>query len=110
MMLVTLDEALRQLNQPVDQDQEITLFIHAASGAVLNYLKSGADYFLDSAGLVITDSNDEPVGVPYEVKAAVLILVGYLYRNRDTNDGFEPGYLPAPVTALLYPLRDPACA
>ena len=67
------------------------------------------DFFLDSAGDVIVDSNDEPVGIPYEVQCAVLILVGYLYRNRDTNDGFDPGYLPAPVTALLYPLRDPAC-
>lgn len=110
MMLITLSDALNHLNHPQAQNPEITIYIHAASAAVLNYLKSGADSFLDSAGEVITDSNDEPVGVPYEVRAAVMILVGYLFRNRDTNDGFNAGYLPAPVTALLYPLRDPALA
>ena len=41
-----------------------------------------------------------------------LLLVGYFYRHRDENpEGeYQMGYLPWPVTALLYPLSDPALA
>jgi hypothetical protein len=113
MMLVTLEQAKQHLRVDFDdEDGDITLKIHAASGAVMNYLKSGADAFLDSAGDLVTDSNGDPVGVPFEVQAATLLMTGYLYKDRDQNsDGaFSMGYLPAPVTALLYPLRDPAIA
>jgi hypothetical protein len=124
MMLVTLQQASDHVRRDTNADDaDLTLKIHAASGAVLNYLKSGSPYELernssgviveDSAGrpIPVTDSNGDPV-VLFEVRAAVLLMVGYLYRLRDDNEGkaFEPGYLPAPVTALLYPLRDPALA
>jgi len=116
MMLVSLAKAKQHIR--VDhtvEDDLITMYVHSASAAVLNYLKDGKDVFLDSSGVIEVDSDDEPVGVPFEVSAATLIMVGYLYRNRDNNDGgtangaFEEGTLPKPVTALLYPLRDPAC-
>lgn len=113
MMLVTLEQARQHLrSDSVDDDLDLTEKIMGASNAVLNYLKSGADAFLDSSGEVITDSSGDPVGVPYAVRAATLLMVGYLYRYRDENESgeFERGYLPAPVTALLYPLRDPALA
>ena len=40
------------------------------------------------------------------------MLVGHFYKEPDgnTEDAFEQGYLPKPVTALLYPLRDPTLA
>jgi hypothetical protein len=113
MMLVTLDQGKSHLRVDFeDEDNDITLKIHAASGAVLNYLKSGANIFLDSNGDLEFDSNEEPVGVPFEVKAATLLMLGFLYKDRDENaDGaFQQGYLPMPVTALLFPLRDPAIA
>ena len=113
MMLVSLAQGKNHLRvDNDDEDNDLTLKIHAASAAVLNYLKSGANKFLDSNGEVEIDSNDDPVGVPYEVSAATLLMLGFLYKDRDENaDGaFEPGYLPRPVTALLYPLRQPALA
>jgi hypothetical protein len=60
---------------------------------------------------VSTDSAGDPI-LRYEVKAAVLLLVGYFFKDRDNdkNHEYEQGYLPRPVTALLYPLRDPALA
>ena len=87
----------------------LTLKIHAASGAVLNYLKAGAN-FLDTSGEVEVDTSDDPIGVPFEVQAATLLLIGFLYKDRDenANNAFEMGYLPKPVMALLYPLRRPA--
>lgn len=116
MKLVTLTEAKYQLMMDHDQDDPyITLLIQGASAAVVEYLKSGAA-FLDSSGEVTVDSSGEPEGVPFQVKAATLILIAEWYKNREAEQdgaidaqwGF--GYLPRPVTALLYPLRDPAMA
>ena len=105
MMLVTLDEARDHLrSDSADDDADLTIKIHAASGSVINYLKAPA--FIDEAGVIIESA------VPFEVKAATLLLIGYLYKDRDGDEGgeYQQGYLPRPVTALLYPLRDPALA
>lgn len=110
VMLVSLDQAKQHLRVDTsDDDGDIALKIHAASGAVLNYIKSGPDNFLDSSGEVIVDSSDNPIGIPFEVQAATLLLVGYFYKDRDgdPDKAYEMGYLPKPVTALLYPFRDP---
>ncbi len=106
-MLVTLQEAKDHLRIDMpDEDQDLTLKVHAASGAVLRYLKSSAAAYFDEQGEVIEGA------LPFEVKAATLLMTGYLYRQRDedTDREFEQGYLPRPVTALLFPLRDPALA
>lgn len=111
MMLVSLEQGKRHLRVIMDdEDADILLKIEGASAAVLDYLKSRANEFLDSSGMVEVDSNLDPVGVPANVQAATLLMLGYLYKDRDTNadEGYERGYLPAPVTALLYPKRDPA--
>jgi hypothetical protein len=115
-------------------DPDLRLKIAGASAAVLNYLKSRRNlwvrvYETDTAGDEVLDSNGDPVpavdtdGKPIYVvdsngdrliadpiKSATLLMLGFLYRDRDENadKAFEMGYLPAPVTALLYPLRDPA--
>lgn len=105
MMLVTLEEARLHLRSDAeDDDPDLAIKIHAASGAVLNYLKRPA--FIDEAGAVIDGT------VPFEVKAATLLMLGYLYKDRDNDEGneYQQGFLPRPVTALLYPLRDPALA
>lgn len=124
MMYVTLDRAKRHLNMDHDLDDPlIEVYVQAASGAVKNYLKSASPYeierdsnddpILDSSGdpVYVTDSSGDKL-VSYPVQAAVLLMVGFLYKDRDENpdQAFQAGYLPKPVTALLYPLRDPALA
>lgn len=122
MMYVTLDRAKRQLSMDHDLDDAlIELYIGAASSAVKNYLKSASPYevardsnddpILDSSGdptYVVDSSGDKQV--KYEVQAATLLLIGHLYKDRDENPegAYDRGYLPKPVTALLYALRDPA--
>lgn len=123
MMYVTLARAKQHLNMDHDLDDPlIDAYIRASSEAVKNYLKSASPYdverdsnddpVLDSSGdpIYAVDSNGDKI-VRYAVQAATLLMVGFLYKDRDENpDGeFERGYLPRPVTALLYPLRDPAC-
>ena len=124
MMYVTLERGKQHLNMDHDQDDVlITAYIGAASGAVKNYLKSASAYeverdsnddpILDSSGdpTYVVDSSGDKV-VKYEVQAAVLLMLGFLYKDRDENpdSAFDRGYLPKPVTALLYALRDPALA
>lgn len=118
MMLVTLQQARDHLRSDTNADDaDLTLKIHGASGAVLNYLK-GANRLVqevDGDGVPVVDADGLPVyteEVLFEVQAAVLLLLGYLYKDRDNDKDheYEQGFLPRPVTALLYPLRDPALA
>ena len=124
MMYVTLARAKQHLNMDHDEDDTlIEVYVQAASGAVKNYLKSASPYEVecDSNDDPILDSSGDPVYVvdssgdkliSYPVQAAVLLMVGFLYKDRDENpdSAFDRGYLPRPVTALLYPLRKPALA
>lgn len=122
MMYVTLARGKQHLNMDHNEDDTlITAYIGAASEAVKNYLKSASPFeverdsndnpILDSSGepVYVLDSSDDRV-VKYVVQAATLLQLGFLYKDRDENaDGaYDMGYLPKPVTALLYPLRDPA--
>jgi hypothetical protein len=120
VMLVSLQQASDHLRRDTtDDDDDLELKIIGASASILNYLKSGAT-FLNSDGDVDYESDGTPVGVPYEVQIATLMLVGILYRDREGRDSmvtnyrimdkWQHGYLPLPVTSLLYPLRDPAMA
>jgi hypothetical protein len=112
--IVTLEEAklhLRIDDIDTDGDSDLQLKLYAASQSVINYLKEGASLFVDSDGEIVVDSDGDSIA-PYPIKAATLIMVGYLYRDRDENrqKEFELGYLPLPVTSLLYPYRVPALA
>lgn len=103
--LVTLDNVKDRLKfDGNEEDLDLTLMIQGASEAVLNYL--------GLAHTVYDDSNGNAVDVPAAVVNAVLMLIGILKRDSDGADmkGWEMGYLPFPVTALLYPLRDPVVA
>lgn len=116
MMLVTLQEASDHLRRDTtDDNADLELKIRAASAAVLRYLKDASPYERDSNGDVVVDSNGDPE-VLFEVRAAVLLMLGELYKNREGEQGGEIptqwgyGYLPRPVVALLYPLRHPSMA
>lgn len=113
MMLVTLQQASDHLRRDTDaDDNDLILKIEGASEAVAAYLKTaGMASFTDSAGDLILDSNGDAVGVPRQIQSATLLMVGHLYRDRDADSdkAYEMGYLPRPVTALLFSLRDPAC-
>jgi hypothetical protein len=128
-----IDDELDSNGDPIapDDDPDLTLKIQAASAAVLNYLKGFRNVWqaqvemagpypvlVDGRPVPIVDTNGDPIYVEdsdgtrvvrEEVRAATLLMLGYLWKDRDENaDGaYEMGYLPKPVTALLYPLRDP---
>ena len=106
MMLVTLEDAKARLRIVHDaEDFDLALMIEQASAAVMNYLGKPLDYYEGGSA----SSSDGINGVPREVELATLLLVGILARDRDGVEAkdWEHGYLPKPVMAFLYPLRDP---
>lgn len=112
-MLVSLERTKEFLRVgDDDDDMMLTALIGGASRAVLRYLKGQA-----ATVLGVTSPPDSPPAepdddVPEDVQIATILLVGQLYRNPDNDQeaAFERGYLPKNVTAILYPLRDPALA
>jgi hypothetical protein len=118
-LLISLDDARNHLRfDPTDddaeidqQEQDVQPYAEAASELVINYLKSAANAFLNRDGTVKRGSDGSP-DVPHAVRGATRLMLGYLYKDRDNDAGkeYEHGMLPKPVTALLYPLRDPSVA
>ena len=118
-MLVTLEDAKARLRIVQDaEDLDLELMIQQASAAVMNYLGRPLDYYTpavasssDSESEIPLSSSDGEVAIPVppEVELATLLLVGILARDRDGVEAkdWEHGYLPKPVMAFLYPLRDP---
>ncbi len=107
-MLVSLDEARAQIRaDTTDGDADLTLKIKAASNAVVTFLKDPS--FVDSSGEIPEDSGGIAIGVPEDIKIATLMLVTYFDKQRgeDPDHEYELGWLPRPVTALLYPYRVP---
>jgi hypothetical protein len=108
MMLVTLDDAKERLRIVHNaEDVDLEMMIEQASAAVMNYLGRPLDYY-DQAASSESDADTVTVA-PAEVKLATLLLVGILARDRDgvESKDWGHGYLPRPVMAFLYPLRDP---
>lgn len=108
--LVTLERVKQALRiDTTDDDQLLNAYIAAASAAVINYLKGQAQVLL---GLDEDGELPSEAEIPPEIELATIMLVGHFYKEPDgnTEDAFEQGYLPKPVTALLYPLRDPTLA
>lgn len=130
VMLVTLQQASDHLRRDTNaDDNDLTLKIHAASNAILNYLGSSGvayDYEIDSNGDIAYDSAGDPIYildsagdlVPLpEVQSAVLLMLGVLYADREGKDYIEGKVsprlgdmsLPRAVHWLLDPLRRPVC-
>lgn len=88
----TLDEVKHHLRYDDDDSDEILqIYLQSAQTAVKNYITD--------------DITDEMLP---SLKVAMLLLVGYLDENRNSENGAEFGnYLPAPVRQMLAPYRTP---
>ena len=123
MMYTTLVKVKAHLRiDHAAEDFLLTSYIASASASVKNYLKSASPFQveLDDDHNQKKDVEGKPIYaldvdgnkiIDTTVEQATLLLVGYFYRHRDNDEKneYEQGCLPKPITALLYPLRDPAC-
>lgn len=77
MTVVTLDEAKAHLRvDGTDDDADIALKLAAAEDDVARYLDRPLPW---------TDADGTPVAVPPAVKAAILLVLGDLYANREVS-------------------------
>ena len=116
-MLVSLEEAKDHLRVDNDDgDSDISLKIEAASQAVLNYIAPD-QLFYNTGGIPDYDTGGVAIDIPGPIKAAVLLILGELYKNRDGEQYNEDvsrartGNLILPRAAhfLLDPYREVIC-
>ncbi|VVA47924.1 hypothetical protein SERVES_01645 [Serratia ficaria] len=103
--LVTLDEAKLHLRIDDDYgDDDLTLKIQGGSAAILAYVQGSRQLIVDDDGNAI---EGEPLS---RAKAALLVLLGILDRNRggEEEEKLKQGELPFSVTMLIYDLRRPS--
>ncbi|MFV3026541.1 head-tail connector protein [Klebsiella aerogenes] len=102
--LVTLEQAKEHLRIDEDAaDDDIKLKIQSGSAALLSYIQGSRELVVNSSGVLI---EGEPLK---RVQGALLILLGYLDRNRggEEEEKLKQGELPLSVTMLIYDLRIP---
>jgi len=115
MMLVSLAEAQSwlRMDSGTVSDARLTALIESASAAIMAFLKDeGAEDFTDSNYQPFLDSNGVAIDVPSDVKAATMVLTGYLDRgpDGDPDKAFTPGHLPPAVSVHIWHRRDPTMA
>lgn len=109
MALVSLDQALAHLRiEPGDEDALVTLYLSAAEQSAVDFLNR--QVFEDQAALdaavVDGSAGNDPMVVNFAVKAAILLMLGHLYANReDVVTGATAEQLPFGSRALLRPHR-----
>ena len=118
-MIVTRQQAADHLriDDATPEADDLDLKILAASSAVLTYVERDVSYYettteddeyYSASGPTADDDSDATYDFPYEMQAAVLLLVGDMHRFRDSGDfqyKLGPAQLPQTVRALLYPLK-----
>ena len=112
MALVTLDELKAHLKiSGTDDDDDLEAKLAEAEAIVLGYVNqrvSDGDDWSDTVNAWTSET------APREVRAAIKMQAGELYRYRgddeaaDTHQKREHGMLSTYVMALLYRYRDPA--
>lgn len=103
--LVTLEEIKEHLRDDGNaNDAEYTLLNQAGSSAIIAFIQGNRHRVIDEDGNVIEDSP-----ILARLKVALLVLIGWLDRNRGGEDEEKlmQGYLPASVSLLIYDLRRP---
>lgn len=86
-----------------DDDMILSMLIASASQSIATYLRDPTILRVDSP----------PAYIDPRIKTATVMLVGMLYKSPDGDpDKMFPdrGFLPKPVTALLFNMRSPALA
>ncbi|MBI0275667.1 phage gp6-like head-tail connector protein [Hafnia alvei] len=103
--LVTLVEIKEHLRDDGNaNDAEYLMFNQAGSAAILSFIQGNRERVIDSDGKVIKGTE-----ILARLKVALLVLIGWLDRNRGGEDEEKlmQGYLPISVTMLIYDLRRP---
>lgn len=108
-MLINIHEAMLHLRvEPGDEEAMIALYLGAAEQVVADFLNRNVypDQAALDAAVAAGQAGAQPIIVNYVIKAAVLLILGHLYANReDVVVGPSAAPLPTGARALLRPHR-----
>ena len=101
--LVTIEEAkIHQRIVDTEDDQDVQSKVRQASAIAMQFMKRREmpDEWVETYSPAVYD-------IPYDVQAAVFLMFGELWENREAN---VATVLNDAVKALLWPYRDPTMA
>lgn len=107
-MLVSLDRAREHLRVDAGTEGDlITLYLQAAEQSAVDYLNR--QVFLNQvdldAAVAADTAGDFPMVVNAAIQAAILLVLGHLYANREEVAGGGLAQIPYGARSLLWPHR-----
>lgn len=107
MHLVTIDQARAHVHAFPHDDSQLELYVGAAEQAAQDFLNRRVYADADALAEAVLDGSAgcDPMVVNDAIKAAILLLTGHLFRNREAVTGESVNELPLGVHALLWPHR-----
>lgn len=106
-MLVSLEEARRHLRVD-DDDDDISLYLGAAEEAAIEFLNRRVYADADSLADAVLDgtAGESPMIVNKSVKAAILLILGDLYKHRENSTSSAVNEVSTTAKNLLQPYRE----
>jgi hypothetical protein len=108
--LITIEQARAHCRADSEDDMLLTLYGEAAEDAAQNFLNrkvfENADAMAEA--VLAGGAGDDPMVVTKAVMAAVLLILGHLYRTREdvqTGQGASAVQIPMGAHSLLWPYR-----
>lgn len=107
MRLVTIEQARTQVAAMPHHDAQLELYVGAAEQAAEDFLnrKVYEDSNVMAAAVLDGSAGDDPMVVNDAIRAAVLLITGHLFRNREDVVGESVTQLPNGAHSLLWPHR-----
>lgn len=108
--LVTIEEARAHCRADSDDDTMLEVYGAAAEESAQNFLNRRVYKDAGTLAQAVRDNvaGDDPMVVTPVIKAAVLLILGHLYRNREEvviGNSAGAAQLPMGATAILWPHR-----
>lgn len=101
LRVVTLDDLKKQMKIDFEEDDElIQVYGMAAEDAIINATRRTYEELVDENR---KRRNNEAVGFPKMLHAAVLMLAAQLYKNREPVSGLSQSIVPYTLDSMIKP-------
>jgi len=107
MRLVTIEQARAQVAAMPHHDAQLELYVGAAVQSAEDFLNRKVYATAGELATAVLDgaAGEEPIVVNDAIRAAVLLITGHLFRNREDVTGEATYQLPSGAHSLLWPHR-----
>ncbi|MCF5922164.1 head-tail connector protein [Xanthomonas perforans] len=107
MDLVTIEQARQHSRADSSDDSLLTVYVDAAEQAAQDFLNRRVYPDTDALAEAVLDgtAGGDPIVTNASITAAVLLIAGHLFRNREAVTDETANQLPLGAHALLWPHR-----